>query len=159
MNTRRVIFPPPDYWTHPHEQENTVTENPPRPDAGDYRRAALLTKYRRQGNKTGQVAIVEEVNETNRSPQLLRALLVLHTTFITRFRTPDGVDLLADYFNGIASLEPIDAETTDTVRAAQIIEHFGHNDHPKIARVMNTVVSEGRAMQTILALLDHYEVA
>ncbi|OBI90031.1 hypothetical protein A5661_03285 [Mycobacterium asiaticum] len=24
---------------------------------------------------------------------------------------------------------------------------------------MNTVVSEGRAMQTILALLDHYEVA
>lgn len=136
-----------------------MTENPSRDTAGDYRRAALLTRYRRQGNQTGQVAIVEEVNETNRSVQLLRALLVLHKTFITRFRTPDGIDLLADYFHGIASLDPIDAETADTVRAASIIDLFGHNDHHAIARAMNTATTEGRVTQTILKLLDHFEVA
>lgn len=158
MNRRKVIFVPDDYWTDP-PKENDMSENPSRPDAGDYRRAALLTKYRRQGNQTGQVAIVEEVNETNRAVQLLRALLVLHKTFIVRFRTTDGIDILADYIHGIATLEPFDAQSTDTVRAAQIIDHHGHDDHQAIARVMAAAVADGRAMQTVLTLLDHYEVA
>ncbi|WP_205877539.1 hypothetical protein [Mycobacterium camsae] len=136
-----------------------MTENPKRANAGDYRRAALLTMYRRQSNQTGQVAIVEEVNEANRSVQLLRALLVLHKTFITRFRTSDGISLLADYFHGIANLEPVDAHSTDMVRAAQIIDRYGHDDSEAIARAMNTAAAEGRATETILALLDHYEVA
>lgn len=159
MSTRKIIFVPDDYWTNPPEENTTMTENLFRSDAGDYRRAALLTKYRRQGNQTGQVAIVEEVNETNRSVQLLRALLVLHKTFIVRFRTTDGIDILADYIHGIATLEPFDAQSTDTVRAAQIIDHHGHDDHQAIARVMEAAIADGRAMQTVLTLLDHYEVA
>ena len=154
---RRVIFPPTDYWTQP--KETTMTENPNRDKAGDFRRAALLTKYRRQGNQAAQVVIVEEVNETNRAAELLHALLVLHMVFFVRFRTPDAANMLADYFAGIASLEPIDAETTDTIRAAQIINHHGHHNRQAIVQVMNAATLDGRATQTILAVLDHYEVA
>lgn len=126
--------------------------------AGDFRRASLLTMYRRQDNKTGQIAIVEEVNEANRAPDLLSALLVLHRTFIVRFRTPEGINLIADYVQGIAELEPIDAGTTDIVRAAQIIDHDGKNEQQGIANVMTSAVRDGRAMQTINAVLDHFEV-
>lgn len=126
--------------------------------AGDFRRASLLTMYRRQDNKTGQIAIVEEVNEANRAPDLLSALLVLHRTFVVRFRTPDGINLIADYIQGIAELEPIDAGTTDIVRAAQIIDHDGKNEQQGIANVMTAAVRDGRAMQTINAVLDHFEV-
>lgn len=126
--------------------------------AGDFRRASLLTKYRRQDNKTGQMAIVEEVNDANRAPDLLSALLVLHRTFVVRFRTPDGINLIADYIQGIAELEPIDAGTTDIVRAAQIIDHDGKYERQGIADVMNAAVRDGRAMQTINAVLDHFEV-
>ena len=156
--SRRVVFVPDDYWINP-PKENSMTENPNRDKAGDFRRAALLTKYRRQGNMAAQVVIFDEVNETNRAAELLRALLVLHMTFFVRFRTPDAANLLADYFAGIASLEPIDAETTDTIRAAQIINHHGHHNRQAIVQVMNAATLEGRATQTILALLDHYEVA
>lgn len=126
--------------------------------AGDFRRASLLTMYRRQDNKAGQIAIVQEVNEANRAPDLLSALLVLHRTFIVRFRTPDGIDLIADYIHGIAALEPIDAGTTDMVRAAQIIDHDGNNNRAGIVAVMNAAVTDGRAMHTINAVLDHFEV-
>lgn len=126
--------------------------------AGDFRRASLLTKYRRQGNTDGQIAIIDEVNEANRAPDLLSALLVLHRTFIVRFRTPDSIDLIADYIQGIAALEPIDAGTTDMVRAAQIIDHDGNRHRAGIAAVMNAAVADGRAMHTINAVLDHFEV-
>jgi hypothetical protein len=136
-----------------------MTEHPDRDKAGDYRRASLLTKYRRQGNKTGQIAIVEEVNHADRVAELLHALLVLHMTFFVRFRTPDAVGLLDSYFSGIASLEPIDAGTTDTIRAAQIIDRHAHRDRKAVAQVMNAAILDGRATETLLAVLDHYEVA
>lgn len=127
--------------------------------AGDFRRASLLTLYRRQDNQPGQVAILQEVNEANRAHELLSAVLVLHQTFITRFRTAEGIDLLADYMQGIANLEPVDPTSTDTVRAAKIIDHHGHNDFQGIARVMDEAIKDRRPTETILALLDHYEVA
>lgn len=126
--------------------------------AGDFRRAALLTMYRRQDNKTGQIAIVDEVNEANRAPDLLTALLALHRTFIVRFRTAEGIDVIADYIQGIASLEPIDDASTDVIRAAQIIDHDGNNDRAAVGAVMSAAVSDGRAMQTVNAVLDHFEV-
>jgi hypothetical protein len=136
-----------------------MTNNPNKADAGDYRRAALLTKYHREGNTTGVIAIIEETNELNRSPQLLFSLLVLHKTFITRFRTPDGMDLLADFIHGMATLEVTEQPGIDVVRAAQILDHHGHGDRVAIAQVMNTATLEGRATETFLQLLDHYEVA
>jgi hypothetical protein len=164
VSTRRVIFPPPETWTrkashHPSRRETNMTTNENSDKASDYRRAALFTKYHRQGNKAGQVAIVEEVNETGRVPQLLFALLVLHKTFITRFRTPDGIDLLADFIHSIATLVTAGMPTPDVVRAAQILDHHGHNDHDAIAKVMSDATAEGRATETFLALLDHYEVS
>ena len=155
----RVIFMPDDYWTQPKETAMTASPNRNRDKAGDYRRAALLTKYRRQGNKAAQVVIVEEANEANRVAELLHALLVLHMTFFVRFRTPDAIELLAGYFTGIGSLQPIDAETTDIIRAAQIIHHHAHRDRRAVAQVVNAAMLDGRATHVVLALLDQYEVA
>jgi hypothetical protein len=136
-----------------------MTDNTQTTDAGDYRRASLLTKYHREGNETGVMAIIEETNELDRAAQLLFSLLVLHKTFIARFRTPDGIDLLADYIHGIAQLDADEPPNIDIVRAAQILEHHGHSNRKAIAEVMNTATLEGRATHTFLKLLDHYEVA
>lgn len=126
--------------------------------AGDFRRASLLTKYRRQDNKAGQIAIVEEVNEANRAPELLTALLALHRTFIARFRTREGIDLIADYIQGIAALESIDAESADVIGAAQIIDHDGNNNRPGVLEVLGAAVSVGRGTHAVNAVLDHFEV-
>ncbi|MHA0285182.1 hypothetical protein ACXYX3_01900 [Mycobacterium sp. C3-094] len=126
--------------------------------AGDFRRASLLTKYRRQGNQAAQRVIVEEVNEAKRARELLSALLVLHRTFVVRFRTDEGIDLIADYIAGIAGLAPVDESSTDMVRAAQIIDHDGNNNRAGIAAIMQAAVADGRAMQTINAVLDQFEV-
>ncbi|WP_349319150.1 hypothetical protein [Mycolicibacterium canariasense] len=126
--------------------------------AGDFRRASLLTKYRRQDNKTGQVTIVQEVNEANRAPELLTALLTLHRTFIVRFRTSEGITLIADYIQGIAALEAIDVETADVIGAAQIIDHDGNSNRAGVLEVMAAAVAAGRGMQVVNAVLDHFEV-
>ena len=126
--------------------------------AGDFRRASLLTKYRRLDNKTGQIAIVQEVNEANRAPELLTALLVLHRTFIVRFRTDEGIALIADYIQGIAALESIDAESADMIGAAQIIDHDGNNDRAGVLEVLGNAVAAGRGMHAVNAVLDHFEV-
>lgn len=126
--------------------------------AGDFRRASLLTKYRRQDNKTGQIAIVEEVNEANRAPELLTALLVLHRTFIVRFRTSEGIAIIADYIQGIANLEPIDAGSADVVGAAQIIDLDGKANRAGVLEVFGAAVAAGRGMHTVNAVLDHFEV-
>ncbi|MBI5536694.1 MAG: hypothetical protein HY898_28500 [Deltaproteobacteria bacterium] len=126
--------------------------------AGDFRRASLLTKYRRQDNKTGQIAIVDEVNDANRAPELLTALLVLHRTFVVRFRTAEGVAMIADYIQGIAALDPIDAATNDVVRAAQIIDLDGKANRAGVLEAFSTAVADRRGMQTVNAVLDHFEV-
>jgi hypothetical protein len=136
-----------------------VTENPQQTDAGDYRRAALLTRYRRQENRAGEVAIIEQTNELNRAPQLLFAILVLNKTFVTRFRTPDGIDLLNDYLRGIAMLEGDGIGTADIVRAAQIIDRHNSDGREAIVEVMDAAIHDGRGTAVLLAVLDHYEVA
>lgn len=129
--------------------------------AGDYRRAALLTKYHRLGNKAGMVAIVEETNEAGRVPELLRSVLVLHQTFIARFRTHDGIQLLGDWMGGIAELEPDanDADGIDLVRAARILNCHGLGNRDGVAATISAATADGRVTQTLLKLLDHYEVA
>lgn len=126
--------------------------------AGDFRRASLLTKYRRQGNKTGQIEIVEGANQANRVAELLTAVLVLHRTFIARFRTADGIALIEDYIQGIAALESIDLESADMIGAAQIIDHDGNNDRAAVLEVFGAAMAAGRGMQTLNAVLDHFEV-
>lgn len=129
--------------------------------AGDYRRAALLTKYHRLGNKTGMIAIVDETNEAGRVPELLRSVMVLHQTFISRFRTDDGIQLLGDWIGGMAELEPDDDDQdgTDLIRAARIFNYDGQGNHDGVAATISAATADGRMTQTLLKLLDHYEVA
>lgn len=126
--------------------------------AGDFRRASLLTKYRRQDNKTGQIEIVEGANQVNRVAELLTALLVLHRTFIVRFRTADGIALIADYIQGIAALESTDAASADVIGAAQIIDHDGNSNRAGVLEVLAAATAAGRGMHTVNAVLDHFEV-
>jgi len=135
-----------------------MTENQT-PNAGDYRRAAVLTLHHRRDNHSGVAAIMDETNDGNRGPQLLHAILNLHQTLIGLLRTVNGVTLLADWVHGMASLEPPDARAQDLVRAAQILDNHGRSNRQGIAEVMNAATSEGRATQTLGQLLGLYDVA
>ncbi|WP_104183590.1 hypothetical protein [Mycobacterium avium] len=131
------------------------------PDAGDYRRAAVLTLHHRRGNTAGVLAIVDETNIADRAVQLLFAVLGFHKHLILRLRTGEGIDLLADYVHGIATIDAPadDLAAIDMLRAAQILDQHGHNDANGIAQVMNAATADGRPTETFLRLLDHYEVA
>lgn len=138
-----------------------MTDNQTPPDFGDYRRAAVLTLHQRRGNTAGVLAIVDETNAADRAVQLLFAVLGFHKHLIQRLRSAEGIDLLADYVHGIASLDapPDDHGAITMIRAAQILDLHGHNDANGIARVMNAAAADGRPTETFLRLLDHYEVA
>lgn len=83
---------------------------------------------------------------------------MLHRTFIVRFRTSEGIAIIADYIQGIAGLEPIDAASGDVVRAAQIIDHDGNNNRAGVVEALGAAVAAGRGMHTVNAVLDHFEV-
>ena len=136
-----------------------MTSPDQQPNASDYRRAAVLTKYHRQGNTQGVLAIVDETNTADRAVQLLFAVLGLHKLLITRLRTEEGITLLADWIQGMAALEPIDAASADMIRGAQLLDLHGRDDREGIGRVMNAATADGRPTETFLRLLDHYEVA
>ena len=138
-----------------------MTDSQDSAEAGDYRRATLLAKYHREGNQPGMIAIVEETNESGRVAELMRSVMVLHRTFIARFRTTDGIVLLNDWMGGIAALEPAstDFDGIDMVRAAQILDYDGLGDRAAAAATITAALADGRMTQTLWKLLDHYEVA
>jgi hypothetical protein len=129
------------------------------PNAGDYRRAAVLVLHQRRGNTAGVAAIVDETNTANRGPQLLRAVLVLHRTLIGLLRTQSAINLMADWVHGMATLDATEPPGTDITRAAQILEHHGQGNHAGVAAVMNAATHEGHPTEVLLQLLDLYEVA
>lgn len=135
-----------------------MTENQ-KPNSADYRRAVALTLHHRRGDTEGVVVIAEETNAKDRAAQLLHAVLRLHQTLIGLLRTQSGLNLLADWVLGMATLPAIEPPGTDIVRAAQILNFHGQGSPEGIAEVMNTATSEGRSTQVLLQLLDLYEVA
>lgn len=135
-----------------------MTQNQ-KPNSSDYRRAIALTLHHRRGDTEGVVVIAEETNAENRSPQLLRAVLMLHQVLIGLLRTQSSLNLLGDWVSGMANLRADEFPGADTVRAAQILNHHGNGNTEGIAAVMNAAALEGRSTQVLLKLLDLYEVA
>ncbi|BBX29317.1 hypothetical protein [Mycolicibacterium alvei] len=154
--SRRVIFPDPDIWTR---KEHPMTDQATPTNAADYRRAAALTVHHRQGNPAGVVAIIDETNTTGRAAHLLLATLGLHHNFIATLRTRDGINLMADYIHGIATLDPTESPGTEICRAARILECHGLQDLDGIDHEIRSAIDDQRATETFIALLDHYEVA
>lgn len=136
-----------------------MPENSNQTSFGDYRRAAVVTKYHRQGNLQGVVAIIDETNETQRAPHLVMALLGLHKVLIQRLRTDEGIALLADYIQGMAALDATEPPGIDIRRAAQIIDCHGRNDMAGIDHEMRAAATQQRVTETFIQLMDLYEVA
>lgn len=135
-----------------------MTENQ-KPNRADYRRAAVLTLHHRRSDKAGVVAVAEETNELDRGPQLLMSVLLLHQVLIGLLRTPNGITLMAPWIAGMAAVIATDPAGKDIVRAAQILNFHGQGANDGIAVAMNEAAADGRATETLLALLDLYEVA
>ncbi len=158
MSRRKVIFPPADYWTNPPKENNNMTEEPTPADAGDYRRAAVLTLHHRQGNTPGLSVIVDETNARGRAAHLLLALLHLHEGFIGTLRTADGVALFADWVQGMAGLDATDPAGTDLVRAATTMDMYGRKDFDGIRDTVAAAIDDNRLAYMVHQLLDLYEV-
>lgn len=124
-------------------------------DPGDYRRAAVVVLHHRRGNTEGLTAVIDETNDLDRAAHLLYATLGLHHAFIARLRTRDGINLLADWVHGMAGLDAAE----DVCRAARILEHHGRQDNDGIVREMEAAITDSRATETFVQLLDLYEVA
>lgn len=130
-----------------------------KPNHADYRRAGVLTLHHRRGDTEGVLAIAAETNSENRSPQLLRAVLLLHQILIGLLRTQSGINLLGDWVVGLTTREAGTPVEIDVVRAAQILNCHGNGDREGIAEAMNAATAAGRPTETLLQLLNLYEVA
>jgi|KBSSwiStaDraftv2_1062776.scaffolds.fasta_scaffold668325_1 hypothetical protein len=135
-----------------------MTTNGQNPDRADYRRAAVLLLHHRRGDKAGMVAIAEETNELDRGPQLLNSVLLLHQALIGLLRTASSINLMAPWVAGMAAVIATEPAGKDVIRAAQILNFHGQQARDGIAVVMNEATAEGRSTETLLALLDLYEV-
>lgn len=151
MSRRKVIFPPADFWTQPKEQPMS---DPNRTDAGDYRRAAVITLHHRQGSTAGVAAIVDETNEAGRAAHLLMAVLQFNWMLITNIRTADGLALLNDYI----SIMSQDGGDADLAQAAQL--HIAHrnNNHTTIGEIMADAAKRRRVTNVFMAVLALYTI-
>jgi hypothetical protein len=154
--TRRVIFPPADYWTRP--KENTMTHFAETPSAADARRATALTLHHRGGDTDGVVELVRETAETDRAAELLMAILDLHRTAILELKTDQGVTLMALYVQDLANVPTTpDPVTADVRRAAALLDCHGRTDITGLNNVLLDAADTGRPTQLVVALLDLYE--
>ncbi|WP_059013976.1 hypothetical protein [Mycobacterium sp. M26] len=158
MSTRRVIFPPTDYWTQ--SKENTMTDNyADTPTAADARRASAITIHHRRGNTEGLLTIAHEANENHRTTELVLAILDLHRNPLTELRTPNGIDLIGRHVQELADHSGLVDEPTaaDVGRAASLLDSHGRNDTNGINQAMQSACNAGRSTQLLLGLLDLYE--
>lgn len=145
--TRRVIFPPPDYWTN---KETPMTDNTtPR----DIRMAAVLIKHHIIGDTTGMHEIVRETVDTDRATPLLAAVLDLHAMFVDQTRTEIGLAYFAECIRAIGNFEPTTADEQDQRNAVTVIDGHGRGDFDAINTVLTAVREYGRGTQLILQIL------
>lgn len=160
MSTRRVVFPPADYWTQP--KDSAMTENyADQPNAADARRAAALTIWHRRGNPEGITEIVRTADEVGRPTELLLAVLDLHRTAIAELRSDPGITLMALFVQGIAQHAEqagiVDGPGDDVRRSAQLLDAHARNDIAGINRAVREAASDSRGVQLYLGLLNLYE--
>jgi hypothetical protein len=65
---------------------------------------------------------------------------------------------MAPWVAGMAAVIATEPAGKDVIRAAQILNFHGQQARDGIAVVMNEATAEGRSTETLLALLDLYEV-
>lgn len=145
--TRRVIFPPTDYWTQP--TENTMTN----PAAGDCRRAMALIGHHNAGpDFDGINHIIGEANDAGRGTHLFLALLDAYQHIVPQLRTKDAVACLTDAVNLIAEQHA----SEDWRRAATAIISHSTENVDRLNEVTIEATEQQRTGMLLLAILDLY---
>lgn len=90
---------PEDIMTSSHATDNR------RVDATDNRRAAALVVCYLDGNAEGADVIVEEANRSDRTTELLSAVLAIMDGTLTELRTPVGIRAVKNHLRHLAFIE------------------------------------------------------
>lgn len=139
--SRRVIFVPDDFWTHP------PTETPmTNPLAADCRRAsALVLNYGRRDH-AGVNAILQESAEVDRVTDLIVATLSLFQSVVPVFVTEYGMHAMGQVVLGLANDHEGDG---DVRRAAALVAHDANAN----VQGLNAVLAEASETTGISALI------
>ncbi len=142
--TRRVIFPPVEFWTQP--KENHMTDN----TAGDKRRAIALVCHHGNNNIDGVNTILREAGDANRAVELITTLLDAHQDAVPQLVTEVGMACTSDFVLGMAN----QSGNADMRRAATLIAHHGNNN----IDAMNEIFAEASEQPTelIMSVLSLY---
>lgn len=151
---RRVIFVDPDYWNQ--KENNSMSD---KPNARDVRLSAALTIHHRSADRDGMADIALEASEAGRANQLVMALMNLHRVYIMNTRTVQGINFLGTWVQDMGNVKPIDDAALDIHRACRILDAHGHDDYDTINQALRSAIGENRVTQTILAILDLYQMA
>ena len=76
-----------------------------RVDAADKRRAAALVTHYLDSDREAAEAIVEEANESDRTTELLVAVVALMAQTLTELRSPVGVRVVRSHLLNLAAAE------------------------------------------------------
>ncbi len=144
--TRRVIFPPADYWTQP--KETRVNINPA--NAGDLRRAGVFIKHFAHDNRDGMNAILIEALEAQRASQFIDGILATYDAIVPQLVTPAGQRAMVEMVLAIPDNPNYDE---DCWRAARFLIAHGNQDRDGMNQIMHETEN---VSPTIIGLLDVY---
>ncbi|UUO03630.1 hypothetical protein M4D79_12110 [Mycolicibacterium novocastrense] len=147
--TRRVIFPPADYWTQP-QQENPMTNL----NAGDYRRSCALVYHYSHRDAEGCNAVLTEAVDARRVTALIVTVCDVFQHIVPTLVTPLGMACMSELVIDIANTTDGDP---DVRRAAQLIAHQANDNRAAINAVLIEADEDDRINELVNAILNLYE--